>query len=395
VSTHVGIGFSQNPNPSVAAQEAATRAKIQTQQPTIDLAIILNTIHYHPSQTLEALQEILEEAKIIGCTTAGIILSEAIEMRGVAVVAVKSDELHFGISHIPEILSQDLRQAGNLLARKAMNDFGMIPRQGFLFFMDGLLKNSDPLIKGLQEVFGTLFCMAGAGSCDDFHFKKTYQYCQDMFLTNGACGLLIGGSLNFVAASRHGFRPLGRPRIVDRSQGNIIKTIDGKKAYSLYEEFLGEEASALRSKTFSPMATLYPLGIFLDEEKEYLLRNAVDILSDGSIVCPGEIPEGKQIHIMIGSKDSLRAAAHDCALEIQASFKGNPPKLVIIFESLLRYKLLGRGAYQEIQMIKEILGEHTPIVGMHSFGEVSPFHAREPFKKTHVQHETIVIIALG
>ena len=190
MSTSIGIGFSQNPSPALAAREAATRAKLQTQQPTVDLALIFHTLHYQPSEVLGSVQEILGEAKIIGCTTAGIILSELIEMRGVAVLVVKSDDIHFGVGCVPEMGSQDLRQVGGLLARKAIADLGPVPRQGFVFFTDGLLKNNALIIKGLQEVLGTVFSIVGAGSCDDFHFQKTYQYCQDRIMTDGACGLL-------------------------------------------------------------------------------------------------------------------------------------------------------------------------------------------------------------
>ena len=214
-------------------------------------------------------------------------------------------------------------------------------------------------------------------------------------MTGGACGLLIGGHGNFVITGRHGFRPLGKPRIADRVDGHIIKTIDGKKAYSLYEEFLGNEAGGLRSKPLAPLAILYPLGILLEGEKEYLLRNAVDILNDGSIVCPGEVPEGGEVHIMMSSKDSLIQAALDCALEIQEAFKGKTPQAVVIFESLARYKLLGQGAFKEILMIKEILGNTTPLLGMYSYGEFAPFHSPGPLKKIHLQHQSIVLWAIG
>jgi len=36
-----------------------------------------------------------------------------------------------------------------------MMDLGPHPRQGFVFFTDGLLKNPSSIIQGLQEIFGT------------------------------------------------------------------------------------------------------------------------------------------------------------------------------------------------------------------------------------------------
>ena len=33
----------------------------------------------------------------------------------------------------------------------------------------------------------------GVGSSDDFHFKKTYQYFDNTFMSTGASGVLFGG----------------------------------------------------------------------------------------------------------------------------------------------------------------------------------------------------------
>ena len=251
------------------------------------------------------------------------------------------------------------------------------------------------MIKGLQDVFGTIFPIIGAGSSDDFHFTKTYQYCQDKFLTKGTVGVLIGGQVHLGIGNKHGWKPLGKPRIVDKVDGHIIKTIDGKKASALYEEYFGEEAKALRSTQLSHMAILYPLGVYIEDENEYLLRNAIDILNDGSIVCHGEVPEGSEVHLMIGNKDSCKQAAIYAALQAKEALQGKIPKVVIIFESLARHKLLGRGAFKEVQMIKEVLGQEVPIIGMYSYGEISPFHSSKNIHKTHLQNESVVLIALG
>ena len=143
------------------------------------------------------------------------------------------------------------------------------------------------------------------------------------------------------------------------------------------------------------MAILYPLGIYLPEDNEYLLRNAIDILDDGSIVCQGEVPEGSEVHIMLGNKESCKQAARKAALEARESLKGRDPQFVLIFESLARNKLLGRGAFQEIQLIKEILGNKTPLLGMYSYGEIAPFNSLQHIKKTHLQNASIVILAIG
>ncbi len=395
MATHIGIGFSEEVNTAQAILTAASQAKEQIKDKKVHLVVIVNTIHYSPLETLLIVRKVLNPERLIGSSCAGIILSELISLRGIAILAISSDEMNFGIGQVSDIEASDKREAGAVFAHNATSNFGHHRRQAFIFFIDGLLGDTSPFIKGVQEVFGNVFPVIGAGSIDDFHFKKTYQYFQDKPLSGSATGVLLGGSLRIAVGSKHGWKPLGKPRFITQVKGNIIKTIDDKKAVSIYGEFFGEEAKNLQGSQLTQLAILYPLGIYLSEEKDYLLRNPVEILADGSIVCQGDIPQDAEIHLMIGNKDACRQAAAAAAQEIKDTLAGHAPKLLIIFECLGRQKLLGRGAFGEIQTIKEVLGQNIPIFGMYSHGEISPLSSYEVTKKTYLQNETIVILGIG
>ncbi len=55
---------------------------------------------------------------------------------------------------------------------------------------------------------------------------------------------------------------------------------------------------------------MYPLGLYLEESRQYLLRNIIDILEDGSIVCHEGIPQGAEVHLMISNKESCQPFRH-------------------------------------------------------------------------------------
>ena len=194
--------------------------------------------------------------------------------------------------------------------------------------------------------------------------------------------------------ARHGWRPLGKPRIISEAQGNIIKSIDNKKASSLYEEYFGKESEILHATKLETMTILYPLGIYVEGSQEYLLKNAVDIRPDGSIVCQGDVEEGSEVHIMIGNKDSCKEAAKEAAEEAQKELGGRSPKLIIVIESMARLKLLGRSAIDEVKRIKGVFGPDIPIIGMYSYGQICPFQSIEQFKRPHIQNESIVVLAI-
>ena len=395
MSTHIGIGFSQNTNEFKAAEEASLQAINQIGSSSTDFTLILNTIHYSPQNTLPIIHEHLNSNKTIGCSTAGIILPDSVKTRGLAVFTIKSDIMKFGIGSVTDLTLENSHESGTLLAQNSLADFEKHGRQAFLFFMDGQLSDSSLLLRGLQDIMGNVFPIVGAGSSDDFHFSNTFQIFQDKVLTKSATGLLLGGQINISVAGRHGWKPLGKPRIITKVKKNIIREINDKKASHIYEEYFGELSKDLQSSQLGQVAILYPLGIFIEGSNEYLLRNAIDILSDGSILCQGNIPEGAEVHIMIGNKDSCKDAAIQAAKEAKKNLLGKKAEFIIIIESIARLKLLGRKAFQEIEYIKEIFGSSVPIIGMYSHGEISPFQSTGKIKKPLLQNESIVILAAG
>jgi len=395
LSTHFGIGFSRDIDEEKAAEQAAFQAKGRLGSNPAELIIVLSTIHYAPEKTVPIINKIFDKVRMIGCSTAGIIFSDFIETHGLAILAISSEEMKFGIGSVQNIDAHNIRMAGTVLAKNTLLDFGKHGRSIFIFFVDGLLRNSSILLKGIQEILGNVFPIVGAGSSDDFHFQKSFQIYHDKVLKSSAVGLILGGHIAVGVGERHGWRPLGKPRLITKVNENVIRTIDGKKASSLYEEYFGKKVESLRAIQLDPMSILYPLGVYVEGSNEYLLRNAVDILADGSIVCQGEVPEGAEVHIMIGNKDSCYQAATQAAQEAQRNLLGRQPQFIFIIESLTRLKLLGRMASEEIKKVKEVFGSHIPLIGMYANGEICPFQSVEKVRKPHLQNESIVVLAIG
>ncbi len=395
MATRIGIGFSSLSDPAQAAKEAAAQAKNQLNAVTTEMVMVFASIQYCSPLVIETISKILQPNKIIGSSTAGIILTDKISAQGIAVLAINSDDIQFTTTVLRDILGKDMRMAGFQMARDVSGEHKNPGRQILTVFSDGGLVSGSSFTHGAKEVLGSTTPVVGAISSDNFLFKKTFQFYNREILSNAAVGLLIGGQSTIAIGSKHGWKPLGKPRTIDKVQGCIIKTIDGKPAANVYETYFGMDIQSLKESRLGAMAILYPMGVYLEEERYYLLRNAIDFLDDGSIVCQGEVPEGSEMHLMIGSKDSCRQAALDAALEVREGLSGRQAKLIFIIESMTRYKLLGRTAIQEIQIIKDILGYTTPMIGMYSAGEVAPFQSIDHLRNTHLQNESIVIIALS
>jgi len=395
MSLLTGIGISKDKNSLRASREAAFLAKTQTKQEEIDLAIVFNTVDYDAGEVLKGIHQILGGVKVIGCTGAGIITNLGIQKDCLAIAVIKSDDIKFGLGASENINTKIEREAGHEIAREALNNLGSYHRHVFMMFSDGLIKNNSELIRGAQDALGRSFPLVSAASSDDFTFTRTYQYYNNRVLENGAVAILLGGDITWGLGVKHGWKPLGRPRIATKTEGNIIKTIDNKQAVNIYKDYFGKEIEELHKMKLARMAVLYPIGIFIPGEEEYLLRNALDVTDDGSLICQGEVPEGSEIRLMIGNKESCLDAARQAAIMAKESLRGKIPKLVIVFDSIARNKLLGRQAGKEISIIKEILGWDVAIIGFYTYGEGAPLKSLDYRGESYLHNETIAILTMA
>jgi hypothetical protein len=393
--TSISIGFSQHSDPQNAALQACVQVKSQLNASETDLIIVFASPQYIVPETQAVITRALKPKHLIGSSTGGIILSNGVTNRGIAIVGIISDEINVGVSAIKDIDGQDMHHTGFDLARKATQDLNSTHREVFIAFSEGIEKNSSAFIRGVKESLGGGFPVLGAISSDDFKYKNLSQFFQDQILRNSVVGLLLGGSFHLALGCKHGFKPLGKPRTVTKVEGYILRTIDGQPAMEIYKHFLGQEIQGIKNAALNSCAAMYPLGFYHEESNQYLLRNIIDILEDGSIVCHEGIHEGAEVHLMISNKESCRNSAIEAAGMVKASLADKPAMLVIVLESLARHKILGRSAFNEIQDIKYILGNTTPIIGMCTYGEIGPFGSLNNIKNIYLHNESILIIAIS
>ena len=395
LSTNISIGFSQHPDPREAILQACVQVKTRLNRIDTDLIIVFASTQYVVPDIQTIITRTLKPKRLVGSSTGGIILTNGVTNRGIALVGINSDDIHFGVSAITDVGNQDMHYTGFDLGRKAAQDLNSPQREVFITFSEGIEKNCLQFIRGVRESLGIGFPVLGAISSDDFKYQNLSQFFQNQILHHSIVGLLLGGSFKLSVGCTHGFTPLGKPRTITKVDGYIIRTIDHKPAIEIYKHFLGEEAEGLKNITLNSYAAMYPLGIYLEESRQYLLRNIIDILQDGSIVCHGGIPEGAEVHLMISNAESCRNSAIEAAEFVKASLGDKPAKLILIFESLARHKILGSSAFSEIQAIKNILGHTTPIIGMCSYGEVGPFEGLNNIKNIYLHNENILLMAIS
>lgn len=393
--TLVGIGLSKNKDSYLAGKEAAYSAKQKIDSKNISIAFVFATIQFKLESLLAGIKEVLGGAPLVGSSGAGIITPQGINLNAVAVMTVSSEKIKFSTAKAINLDKEDLHMAGQRLGSDTLHSLTAHQREVFILFLDGLIKNSSALISGIKESLGISFPLIGGSSSDNLKFVRTYQFFNHECLTNSAVGALLGGDAAIRIGIHHGWKPLGKPRTVTSSLGNIIKTIDDKPAISLYEEYFGKNNQEIKSGELMHISIRYPLGIYLEGEEEYLLRNALWTNNDGSLICQGDVPNGASIKLMMGTKESaLKAAASAAEAVKKTTQRDKPLKFALIFDSFSRNRLLGRNAPDEINIIKDILGKDIPFIGFYTYGEQAPLNALDYKGQSYFHNESIAILGI-
>lgn len=393
----IGVGLSLEKNSLLAAREAFNQARVNIEE-KIDLAIVFSSADLSSASLLKTISDSLGDVPIIGSSGEVIISPQGIFKHGLALMLLKFPEgVHFNTAY-----AQDVRKrstlAGEEIGEKLLYGFQDIPRALSIIFSDSLVEESANFIYGFQERLGRSFPVLGASPSDNLIIKSELYFNQHV-LSNSCVGALWGGKLNFGLGIKHGWKPLGKPHAVTKSYNNVIETIDYLPAVKLYEAYLGHNPSQLK-KELKMISTLYPLGIYIPGEEEYLLRNIISIEADGSICLQGNVPEGSTIRLMIGTKETCLTATKQAVDEAKKSLFSYPgitfkKKFALVFSSISRYMLLRREAKKEFEIIKESLGPDTAFIGLYTCAEMAPLRAISYRGQVYFHNQTIAILIIG
>lgn len=392
-----GVGSSVGVDAYREGGNAAMQAMTQMGDTTADVAIVFASVFYDQQKVLEGVRSIVQDAIIVGCSTAGEITTQGPSNKSsIAVMTLKSDKIKF-YADVGEQIHYSPRGAGKSVAEKINQKAGGSLNM-FMMFPDVLVGNGADIVRGVTDVLGENFPVVGGAAGDDFKFEKTFQYLNETVHTGCVVALGMKGPLTVGIGVKHGWIPIGIPRKVTKSQGSILYELDSKPAIGIYEEYFGQMADELRKEKLAKLAITYPLGMKVEGHDEMLLRDPIQVDVDGSITCAAEIPEGSEIQLMIGSYEEAVRVAEEAARNTMSQIGIATPKAIVIFNCIARHKLFGDRAGEEIKVIQSVIGKEIPLIGFYTYGEQAPLGGEVKNMKTcppAFHNETVVICVLA
>lgn len=330
---------------------------------------------------LEQIRNAYPGAHILGCSTAGEICGVQVSDDSCVATAVyfEHTELRGGAIRLQE--AKDSFQAGASLAQS-------LDHQGLahvLVLSDGLAVNGSDLVKGLTQNLPASVTVTGGLAGDGDRFTKTVVFWDSVPEKDTIAILgLYGSRLKVGYGSMGGWDPFGPERLITRSKGNVLYELDGQSALDLYKKYLGEHAAGLPAT-----GLLFPLSLRSSEGEAGVVRTILSVNEeDQSMIFAGDVCEGSYARLMRANFDRLIDGASEAARISHTAIGSTSPDLAILISCVGRKLVLRQRVEEEVEGVRQILGDRTALTGFYSYGEVSPF---TPGAKCELHNQTMTI----
>ncbi len=320
-------------------------------------------------------------AHLAGCSTAGEICGVQVNDDSLVVTAV-----HFRSTRIEGTRTtiqsrQESEQAGERLAQSLDGD-GLVH---VLVFSDGLNINGSDLVRGLTRHLPRDIAVTGGLSGDSSRFGETLVLWDGEAERDSVAVLgFYGPELQVGYGSLGGWDPFGPERLITRSDGNVLYELDGRSALDLYKLYLGKHAEELPAS-----ALLFPLSLRTRTSDHPVVRTIVSVdETEQSMTFVGDMPTGAYARLMKANFDRLIDGAIGAARTSYEALGSSAPDLALLISCVGRKLVLQQRIEEEVEGVREVLGDDTVLAGFYSYGEISPF---TPSAKCELHNQTMTI----
>ncbi len=350
-------------------------------EPSI-IMLFVSPLFKNKQQLLDELVKLYPKSTIIGCSTAGEISDTKVSDYSVSLTAIQLEKVNHKLEQVAVKSMDHSFDAGAALANKLMDK----DLKHVIVFSDGLNVNGADLVSGLQKQLPNISITGGLAG-DGADFNETFVIANSKISDKLIVGLgFYGDGLKVGYSSKGGWDSFGMERLVTKSDKNILYELDGLPALKLYKSFLGENA-----KNLPGSGLLFPLSMRVNENDYPVVRTILGINEeDQSLTFAGNIPKGSYTRLMKANVDRLIGGAAKSAKKAHCATK-NDAELAILISCVGRRLVLKQLVEEEVEVVKDIVGNTPKITGFYSYGEIAPFGK---FSPCELHNQTMTITTL-
>ncbi|MBJ7427705.1 MAG: FIST C-terminal domain-containing protein [Bacteroidia bacterium] len=320
------------------------------------------------ADNLSEIKNKFNKAIFLGSSTSGEIIGVNVVDDTIIATAILFEKTTLQYKHIEIESSEDSYNAGFEL----INSLDKENLKHVFVLSDGLNVNGSELVNGLRKNLPEGVSVTGGLAGDGANFKETFIVTNNANSKSKTIAVLgfYGNHIHIGYGSLGGWDSFGIERLVSKSKNNVLYELDSKPALALYKSFLGDEYA----KELPSSGLLFPLNLRIKHNDTPVVRTILAVDEETqSLTFAGDIPEGGYVRLMKANFDRLIDGAVGAAQSTLINSKTNNPDLAILISCVGRKLVLKQIIEEEVEGVREVLGEDTALCGFYSYGEISPF----------------------
>jgi len=328
-------------------------------QPTLAVFLVAN------DNERNGVTELLSKKgiQIFGASTGDNFTDGEIESQSIVLLLLDIDPAYFQLA-IKGTDEGTIKEIAEQIGRSALKKF---KNPAFLVISGGLAVDGDEIIAGIESACGKGTTIIGGLAADSLKMERTYVFTNDKLFDYGLLALILDEEkicLSGVAVG--GWKPVGMDRIITKSNGNVVYTIDNEPALDFVSRYAGLKDLDTNNGMNFMISSNFQVQL-KREGKHPVMRTPMQANpQDRSIIFAGSLPEGSKVKLcLLPGFEVIEATLN----EFNNYKKEQPePDAIILFSCAGRQITLGPFVSEEIGKIKNIW--NAPLAGFFCYGEI-------------------------
>jgi len=303
---------------------------------------------------------------IFGATTSGEFIDEVTEKGTVVMLLLDIKRDHFQI-YLNDFHEKNFRESASGIAKKAKGKF---PKPAFLISGSHLETDAEQLLFGFEDVVGKDVNVYGGMASDDYTFTEQFVFTNGKESNQGIIALALDEDKILIKGKATcGWKAIGTEKIVTKSEGNHVYTVDDISVLDLTVKYGGlKNVSPDNTGLMLEIAANLPLQLQREKGDPVMRPGLLVDWSDRSFFCSGSVPQGSKIRFSLPPDFDVMETVIKGAEELKNT-EMPEADTIIVFSCAGRILVFGPMMNMEIEGLKKIW--NVPMVGMFSNAELA------------------------
>jgi hypothetical protein len=351
----------------------------------VDLLIIHASMGHDFQALADEAAVLAPRARVVGASCCGVVGSEGVSesLKDITIMAVRGSE--FAVAHVDNIHGHNSTERARTLAADLKRH---LPPVNMAFFMaSGIDIDNDACIAAIEHELGPEVTIFGATSADNMRGVSSHQiYGTGVFSHSAWLVGFADPTLAVDTQASHGFIAIGEPLLVTRSDGNLIRELNGRPAWAEYTRRLGlpEEATCADTIPIGALAEELPEPLATEYGNRHILRVITKRDDDGAMHYPATIKEGVKLWLTLRDEQRIFDDLDRMMRAMSDRIEGSEIAAVFHADCLARgrhffHRILKEELVSRMQQPLALDGLVPPWLGMYGFGEFARLGGRNTF----------------